>query len=474
MTAGAEETPRQFGIARHALLLGAATALAKASGYARTLALAAVVGVGALANAFGTANAFPNMLFEMLMGGGLRSSLVPALVGEFDRSEDEGWRAVSAIGNIALIILGTFTLIGIIGAPWIFKALTFGLKGPEAGQLRVVGSVLLALMVPQILFYGIDLVATGVLNAHRRFLLPALAVIVGNVVAIAAIVWFGAARTSSDSLSLTGFEYALLGGGMTLAVASIAGVELFAVRRLNGRYHLTLGRGSEGVRRALRAGGWMIVYVLSNQLGLLVVLVLANREVGGVAAYQYAYTFLLLPYGVVGLALASALLPEASTRAQRGDGHGVAVIMSDSIGLALALLVPTSLVLAVWGTPIAHLLLGYGAARGAGAEFVGEILSVIAVGLVPFTIFQLLARANYAFHQTRTPALVNVVGVAVNVVVDLALFFRLEGRERIVGLAAGVVVAYSVAALILWIKTIQLLGHGIVPRLRIRSVLSGR
>ena len=474
MTSGPKEPQPDVGIARHALLLGAATVLAKASGYARTLALASVIGVGSLANAFGTANAFPNMLFEMLMGGGLRSSLVPAVVGEFDRSEEDGWRAVSAIANIALIVLGAFALLGVLAAPWIFRALTFGLEGPEAAELRIVGSVLLALMVPQIVFYGIDLVATGVLHAHRRFLLPALAVIVGNAIAVVAVVWFGAIRTSNTSLSLTTLEYLLLGGGMTLGVASIAGVELIAVRKLRGRYYLTLGRGSEGVRRAIHAGGWMLLYVLGNQVGLLVVLVLANRVVGGVAAYQYAYTFLLLPYGVVGLALASALLPEASSRAQRGDKQGVAEIMSDVMGLALLLLVPTSLVLGVWGTPIAELLVGYGAARGEGAEFVGEILSVFAIGLVPFTIFQLLARANYAFHRTRTPALVNAVGVAVNIAVDLVLFFNLEGNQRIVGLAAGLVTAYSVAALVLWIKTTRLLGQRIVPRVRLKSLLSGR
>lgn len=470
MTGGAEGATPSRGIARNAALLGASTVAAKISGYGRTLALAAVIGVGSLGNAFGTANAFPNMLFEILMGGGLRGSLVPALVGEFERDEQEGWRVVSAIGNIALLVLGGFTVVAVLGAPWIFRLLTFGLQGPDADQLRLVGSVLLALMVPQVIFYGLDLVATGALQAHRRFRLPALSVIVGNVVAISALLWFGASRGSGDGLTLSKLQYLLLGGGMTLAVASIAGVELIALRRLGARYHLTLGKGSEGVRKAVRAGGWMIVYVLSNQVGLLVVLVLANRVTGGVAAYQYAYIFLLLPYGVVGLALGSALLPEASSRANLGDTVGVASIMSDAIGLAVALLAPVSLVMVFFGGPIAQLLLGYGAARGEGAEFVGEILSVFGWGLVPFTVFQLLARANYAFHKTRTPAVVNAIGVGVNIVVDLALFQVLEGRQRVVGLAAGLVAAYSVAAYVLWIRTNRLLGQRIIPRVRLKAI----
>lgn len=470
MTKVPEEAPRSPTFGRHAVLLSAATLAARVSGYFRTLALAAVVGVGSLANAFGTANAFPNMLFEILIGSGLRSSLVPAVVGEFERSEEDGWRLVSAAANIALLVLGAFTVVAVVGAPWIFRLLTLGLRGPGADGVRMVGSVLLALMVPQIVFYGLDLVATGALNAHRRFVLPALAVIVGNLVAIGGVVSFGAVRVSNRSLALSPVEYLLLGGGMTLGVGCIALVEVFALKRLGGRYFLTLGRGSPALKKALRAGMWMFVYVLSNQLGLIVILVLANRVVGGVAAYQYAYMFMMLPYGVVGLALGSALLPEASLRAARGDQAGVGDIMADALGLALAALVPVSLLLVLFGPSIARLLLGYGAAKGAGAVFVGEILSMFGAGLVPFTVFQLLARANYAFHRTRTPALVNVIGVIVNVLANLLLFNALEGRDRVIGLAAGHVIAYLVAAALLWARTNRLVGHPIKPRLRLRAV----
>jgi len=449
--------------------MAAATVAARASGYVRTAVLAAVVGVGLLGNAFGTANAFPNMLFEVMIGGGLRSVLVPSIVSEFERDRLEGWKTVSAIFNLAMLILAPVTLLAALAAPWIFRALTLGLSGPSAGAVRATGAVLLALMAPQILFYGIDLVATGALNAHRQFALPALAVIAGNIVATGFLVAFGFGAFG-DRLNLSTAEYLLLGGGATAGVAAIALIEIAAILRLKPRYSKTLGRGIQAVSRAVRSAGWMVVYVASNQLGFLVVLILANRQPGGVAAYQYAYMFFMLPYGVVGLSLAGAMLPEASSLAAKGQVAGVGRLLSSVLGLAVLILVPASLVLAVVAKPLVGVLLGFGRAKGEGAAFVGAVLQVFVFGLVPFAIFQLLARASFAFHNTRRPALVNAFAIAVNVAMDLILFNVLTGKSRILGLAAGHAISYLVAASALWRLTQKQIPFGIDLKGGLRSL----
>jgi putative peptidoglycan lipid II flippase len=50
-------------------------------------------------------------------------------------------------------------------------------------------------------------------------------------------------------------------------------------------------------------------YVLTNQLSLLVVLVLANREQGGVSAYTGAFIFFQLPHALVAVSLMTTLVP---------------------------------------------------------------------------------------------------------------------------------------------------------------------
>jgi putative peptidoglycan lipid II flippase len=61
------------------------------------------------------------------------------------------------------------------------------------------------------------------------------------------------------------------------------------------------------------------------------------------------------------------------------------------------------------------------------------------LGLVPFSLFQLMLRAFYAMQDTRTPFLINCAAVALNIVLNIA-FFAAIGVQ---GLAAGHAAAYS-------------------------------
>jgi putative peptidoglycan lipid II flippase len=460
--------PESGRLGRSAFVLGASTLVARISGYFRTVVVASTIGVGLLANAFATANAFPNMLFELLVGGGLRSVLVPTLVTEFERDREAGWRSASAVFNLVVLVLVPTTAAAVLAAPLLFRLLTFGATGPLSAELRAVGTILLALMIPQVVFYGVDLVATGVLNAHRRYALPLLAVVAGNGVAAAAVALYGSLRRGGASLHLTRLEYVLLGGGMTAGVAVIAAVQFVPLRRLGLQYSAQLGRGIDAVRRGVRAAGWMLLYVMSNQLGLLVVLILANRVVGGVAAYQYAYTFFLLPYSIVGLAIAGAMLPEVSAHAARGDRDGARAVTGQALGWAIVILIPSSVALVVGAPPIVNVFLGYGAIGDADVAFIAPVLAAFGAGLVPFGIFQLLARLHYAFHDTKTPALVNAAAVGINIAMDLGLFALLEGRTRVVGLAVGHAISYAVAAAALWILARSMLERSLAPNVPFR------
>jgi putative peptidoglycan lipid II flippase len=84
----------------------------------------------------------------------------------------------------------------------------------------------------------------------------------------------------------------------------------------------------------------------------------------------------------------------------------------------------------------------------ADARYIGWILVTFATGLVPFAMFQLLLRAFYALHDTRTPALINVVATAVNIGADVALYLVLPVGWRVVGLAAGFALSYWVALIL--------------------------
>ena len=56
------------------------TVLSRATGFARTVVLVAVVGTSFLGNTYQLANTVPNLLFELFAAGALQAVLIPHLV----------------------------------------------------------------------------------------------------------------------------------------------------------------------------------------------------------------------------------------------------------------------------------------------------------------------------------------------------------------------------------------------------------
>ncbi|MDQ3344654.1 MAG: hypothetical protein M3524_13965, partial [Actinomycetota bacterium] len=196
-------------------------------------------------------------------------------------------------------------------------------------------------------------------------------------------------------------------------------------------------------------GRWTLLYVAVNQAGLFVVVTLANGVDGGTVAYQTAFAIMQLPFAIIAVSLFSALYPRLS-RAAGQTGRLFAATVSGGLRLSNALLIPSAVGLGVLAEPIADLLVGYGVARGSGAEFVAVALRVFAVALVPFTVFQLLTRSYYALPDTRVPALANVVVNVVNVLAAFAAFAAFaEPRTQIAGLVGSFALSYVAGCLLL-------------------------
>jgi putative peptidoglycan lipid II flippase len=200
------------------------------------------------------------------------------------------------------------------------------------------------------------------------------------------------------------------------------------------------------VRRVGRLGGWAILYVVLNQIAYLVVIVLTSAVPGqgAFSAYFYAFVFFQLPHGIYAVSVMTALVPPMAAAAADGNTAAFRAHLARGIRATALLIVPAAVGLAVLSTPIVRLLLEQGVFTAASTRLVAPVLSAFALGLASFSLFQLFLRAHYALQDTRTPALVNAGWVAVNVSVNLLLFALLPGQWKVVGLALGHAVAYTV------------------------------
>ncbi|HYT81330.1 MAG TPA: murein biosynthesis integral membrane protein MurJ [Actinomycetota bacterium] len=443
------DTTRSF--VRHSAIMSVGTGLSRLTGFIRVAAMAYALGVteSRLADAYNVANTTPNIVYELVVGGILASVFVPVFV---ERLDDEGrgqaWHTARAVLTFALIVLSGVMVLGILGSGLIIRVYTLGVHGPEIDAERALASFFLKWFMPQIVFYALGAgVATGLLNAHRRFAAPTFAPILNNLIATVTLLWFAAltpkGSTPTPAVISTLQKY-VLAGGTTLGVVAMSLVLWPSLRRIGFRWRWTWDVKDAGFRQIVRLARWAFVYVVANQVGYLVVIALATRRQGGYTAYTSAFIFFQLPYAIFAVSIMTALLPSLASRWTERDLSLFRSQLAQGLRGTAFIVVPAAFGYLALAVPIVRLLLQHGVMRAQSTELLAKVLQAFSIGLFSFCAFQLFLRGFYAMQDTRTPALINIFAVALNTAVNF-LYFR---YLRVEGLALGHATAYTFAAIV--------------------------
>ena len=426
-----------------------ATVVSRGTGFVRTVTVAAVLGATYLGNTYQSTNAVPNLVFELVVAGALQAVLVPVVVERLDRGREDATRAASAVLGATTAVLGVLTVLGVVLAPWIVRGLTAGVADADVREQQVeLGTFLLWCFLPQVVFYGVNLVSTALLNASGRFSLPAIAPTVNNVVVVVAYLAFAWMRGGAPpSLDLTRPEVLVLGLGTTLGVVAFCLVPFAGARRAGFDLRLRWEPRHPAVGRVVRQGVWAGGYLAASQVVLVVMLVLANSVEGGVVVQQLAYVLFLLPVSLLAVPVVTTAFP-ALTRlagreawpAYRGEVIRAARIVVGSATVATIVLVSGRGVLAD--------LVSLGNAAVATSE-VARAIAGFALGLPAFAAVLLLTRASYARGDVRSPTVVAVLVAGVAALAATVLARSAPDDWRIAAIGAGHALAQSVGAIAL-------------------------
>ncbi len=443
-----EAAPVRLG--RSALVMAVGTTLSRLTGLGKFIAVAFALGVteSRLADSYNIANLLPNVIYELVLGGVLSSVFIPVVVQELrTRRQDEAWESVSALVCVSMTVLVGLSVVVVVAAPAIIHLFTLRLSDVDAARQQDVGTFFLRVFAPQVAFYGLAAIAGALLNAHDRFAVPMFAPILNNLVVIATCLAFSAVvhgtPTDASISSQTGAKV-LLAVGTTAGVVVMALAHWPFVRRLPGRLGLRLHFGHPVVRKLGRLSSWTLLYVVINQIGFGIILVLANGVQGGASAFVLAFAFFQLPYGIVAVSIMTALVPTLAARHVEGDIDGFRSFLAGGLRATFLVLLPATAGYLVLSRPLIQALLQHGVASSASTPVVSSVLNMFALGLVPFSAFLVLLRAFYARQDARTPVAVNVASTGSQVAFALILFPHLEIR----GLALAHSLSYLVAALV--------------------------
>jgi putative peptidoglycan lipid II flippase len=445
------------GVAGAAALIAVLTVLARLAGFGRTLVFTNAVGSGSTGDTYVAANTVPNIVFEVVAGGALASLVVPMLAGGIASGDREQVRrtASALLGWTLLVLVPLAGLVALLAGPIARVLLDGGTDAEVALAAR-----LLVVFAPQVVLYGLGIVLTGVLQAHRRFAGPAIAPLLSSVVVAGAYALFaglGGARSAAD---LSTPAELVLGVGTTLGVVALTLPLVLPLRRLGLGLRPALRfpvGAAPRVRRLALAG---VLTLAGQQLLAAVAIRLASDGPDGTqVAYTAGLTLFLVPWAAVAVPLATSAYPLLAERAGAGDEVGYRRALAPVTALVLVASLGAAAVLAAVAGPMARVFLVGGPADDVAA--LRDTILGFAPGLAGYGLVAVLTRALYARGLWRAPTACVLGGWLLAVAADLVLARVLPPADRALALAAGHSLGVTVAGLALLAVTARVAPRGL-------------
>ncbi|MEP7027554.1 MAG: murein biosynthesis integral membrane protein MurJ, partial [Candidatus Eisenbacteria bacterium] len=365
---------------------------------------------------FNVAFRVPNLLRDLFAEGALSAAFIPTFTAtDHKAGRAEAWRLGAQVMNALALSLLFLTILGWIVAPWLVPLLAPGFRAVP-GKLEL--TILLSnIMLPFLMFVALAAAAMGMLNAVRKFTVPALAPLFLNlgmiVVGVALIPVF---RGFGKPPILAMAVGVLAGGFLQFAV------QLPSLWKLGWRPAWPPALSHPGVKRI---GFLMLpatIGLAATQLNIFVNTILASQlEQGSVSWLSYAFRLMQLPIGVFGVALATVSLPTVSRQAVEGNMVALRETVSGALRLVFALTLPATFGLWALSQPLVKLLYQHGRFHVSDTDQTAAALSAYCVGLCAYAAVKVLVPTFYALGDTRTPVFASFLSVGVNLAGNLIL-----------------------------------------------------
>ncbi|WP_374466405.1 murein biosynthesis integral membrane protein MurJ [Ferrovibrio sp.] len=425
--------------------VGGLTMASRIAGFVRDLLIARYLGAGPVADAFFVSLRLPNFFRSLFAEGAFTAGFLP-LFSHIQAKEGRAAAQLFAERALAILLLVTFgfTLIAQIAMPAVIILLAPGfVDDPQRFDLSV---TLTIITFPYLLFVSLASLYGAVLNCLGRFFAMAATPILLNLVMIAGMLLL----TPHVSNAGYALAWSVLAGGILQFLwlawdAWRSGIDLRLRRpRLNDK-----------LRRLFRLILPAALGAGATQVNLVVGLILASLLPAGAVSYLfYADRINQLTVGVVGVAIATALLPTLSAQLAREDHAGALATQNRALEFALLLALPSCLALLMVPFPIISILFQRGEFDAETARQTSVALFAYAVGLPGYVLARTCTPGFHARQDTRTPVKLALVSIAANIGLSLAL---MPGLGH-VGLALATALAASLNTLLL-LHTLRRRGH---------------
>lgn len=368
-------------------------------------------------DAFSAANRVSETLFNLIAAGALGSAFLPMFTSKLVKDErSSAWKLASSLTILVTLILSLAALLASVFAPQIVRyLLTPGLaRDPQTFALTV--SLLRIQSVSAVLF-GLGGLVISILNAHQIFLIPQLTAAmyqIGQIFGVLVLArWLG----------IYGLAWGVvIGSGLFLLI------QLPMLFRLRGEFVPSLGLTNPDVGKVIRLMGPRVFGAAVVQLNFWVNINLASRMAeGSIVSLSYGFMLMLMAQAAIAQSAAIAAMPTFSAQYALGKVDEMRTSLASTLRGIFLLALPASVGLILLARPVVSMLYERGEFNAVTAEMTAWALIWFAAGLVGHSVMEVLTRAFYAQHDTKTPVIIGTVAMGLNVLFSF-LFLRLFGQ----------------------------------------------
>jgi putative peptidoglycan lipid II flippase len=412
------------------IVLTLAQGVSNILGLFRDRFLAATFGAGDTLDIYYAAFRIPDLIYSLLIAGALSAAFIPVLTGLMSDKEknDEAWKLVSDMMNLAIAFIIIISIIFAVFAPWIMKLIVPGFSPEKIAKIVMFTRI----MFLSPLFLGISGIMGGVLTSMKHFLVYAIAPLLYNAGIIFGIL------VLTKSLGPIGLAW-----GVVLGAFLHMTLQYLVVRKLGYQHQWALGLSlkNKNVRNVLKLMFPRMAGIGINQLNLIVQAGFASTlAAGSLAILTFSQNLQSFVFTVFGISFAIAAFPTLSAYAAQGEKQKFVKVFSETFRQILFFVIPLSVFMIVLRAQIVRVILGSGKFDWNDTILTFQCLGIFALSLFAQSAVQLLARSFYALQDTKTPFYIAIVTEITSILAVVLLINRLQ--------VLSLAVAFSIASVV--------------------------
>lgn len=383
----------------------------------------------------------PEFIFYIFILGVLSVAFIPVFTEYLEsKGREEAFEVARSVMNVFLV---TFILIAILvyifALPITAYFIVPGWSERHSDQIQV-ASLTQTILIGQVILV-VGTLFIGILQSFQRFIIPALASVFYNFGVIVGIVFL------SKPLGIGSAAFGVIIGAF-LHVA----VQIPLVWSIGFRIKMPKRLFHSGVKEIIKLMSVRTIGLAAEQINETVGMALASLvSIGSITYLTFAAQLQVVPIGLFGAALAQAALPVLSAEKARGRIEEFKITLLTTLHQILFLTLPAAAILIVIRIPVVRLIYGASQFNWIATVLTGQTLAYLAIGLSAQSISLLLVRGFYALKDTKTPVIVSLIVVLLNVILSVYFIKVIKLDVWSIGLANSISAITSSALLFIFL-----------------------